>query len=130
MALKEYIMSLRVYIEDTDIMGIVNHARYINYFERARTDMLHRFGLSLLDLAKEDLYFAIRDLCIRYHYPARLEDTLSIVTVLEAQKACSLQFKQTMFNQNKQLISEVSLCAVMVDHRLKPKRGSKLILGD
>ena len=126
---KDYIIAYRVYFEDTDLMGIVYHPRYLFFFERARTEMLRHQGISLTTLAKEDLHFAIRDVHITYHFPARLDDWLTIQTTIAEKKACTLQFKQTMVNQNKQLISEAWVKVVTVDHNLKPKRCPASLLG-
>jgi acyl-CoA thioester hydrolase len=126
---KDYIIACRVYIEDTDLMGIVYHARYLYFFERARTEVLRHHGITLTTLAKENLHFAIREVHISYHHPARLDDWLTIKTILKEQKACTLEFKQTMVNQDKQLICEASVKVVTVDQNLKPKRCPKSLLG-
>ena len=69
----EFELRVRVYYEDTDAGGIVYHANYLRYFERARTDWL-RFG--------------VRDRGIDYCAPARLDDELIVdVHVLEARRA-------------------------------------------
>ncbi|MCR9191849.1 MAG: YbgC/FadM family acyl-CoA thioesterase [Gammaproteobacteria bacterium] len=119
---KDHIMSYRVYIEDTDVMGIVYHAQYLCFFERARTELLRDHQLSLTVMAEYHTYFAIRDLYIRYHYPARLDDMLQITTSIDSKKSCSLNFKQSMRNQNGKLVSEATMTVVTVDHELKPKR--------
>lgn len=127
---KDHIISYRVYFEDTDLMGIVYHARYLCFFERARTELLRSQGLSLTALAKLDTHFAIRSLNVNYHYPARLDDVLSVVTALDYQKSCTLLFKQKMLNQDNKLISEAIVTAVTVDSSLKPKRRPILPLGE
>lgn len=121
--------SYRVYIEDTDMMGIVYHARYLYFFERARTDLLRNNGISLTTMATYDTYFAIHDLHIHYHLPARLDDMLTIQTSVEEVKACTLLMKQIMHNQAGLLLSDASMRIVTVDKQLKPKRLSKEIIG-
>jgi len=69
--------ALRVYYEDTDAGGVVYHANYLRWFERARSDMLRLIGIDqrgALD-AGEGAY-AVADLAIRYLLPARLDDTV------------------------------------------------------
>ena len=102
-------------------MGIVYHANYLCFFERARTEMLREHGLYLTMLASYGTYFAIHDIHIRYLYPARLDDVLSIHTVCERKKACSLLFKQIMSNQSGKILSEAIIQVVCVDNNLKPK---------
>ena len=72
---------LRVYYEDTDAGGIVYHANYLKFIERARTEALLAAGMSQTDLrARCGLGFAVRDLTISYLAPARLEDQLVVTT--------------------------------------------------
>ena len=70
---------VRVYYEDTDATGVVYHAAYLGFAERARTEMLRARGLDQRRLrAETGLYFAVRDLAISYRAPARLDDALEI----------------------------------------------------
>ncbi len=118
----EHCFTYRVYIEDTDQMGIVYHANHLRFFERARTELLRENGLSLTTMAGYDTHFAIHDIHIRYILPARLDDVLTIKTTCERQKACSLLFKQRMYSPTEQLLSEATILVVCVDKNLKPKR--------
>lgn len=78
-----------MYYEDTDAGGIVYHANYLRYFERARSDWLRSLGAVHTELdAKHGLVFVVRDLAIEYNAPARLDDELIVdVHVLEARRA-------------------------------------------
>ncbi len=114
--------SYRVYIEDTDMMGIIYHGRYLYFFERARTDMLRANGIYLTTMATYDTYFAIRDIHIRYHAPGRLDDMLTIHTFIETIKGCSLLLKQSMYNEHNKLLTEATVQVVTVDKELKVKR--------
>nr|WP_238552811.1 YbgC/FadM family acyl-CoA thioesterase [Legionella oakridgensis] len=119
---KEHNSYFRVYVEDVDHMGIVYHANYLYFFERARTDMLRDFGLSLTSMAKYGTHFAIRDVHIRYFHPARLDELLTIKTKCTRSRASTLEFRQLMYNQKNHLLSEVIVCVVCVNDHLKPKR--------
>jgi len=120
----EYCFTYRVYIEDTDQMGIVYHANYLRFFERARTELLRENGLSLTTMAIYGTHFAIHEVNIRYVLPARLDDVVTIKTTWERKKACGLVFNQKMQNQSEQLLSEATVQVVCVDQNLKPKRLS------
>ena len=89
-------MRVRVYYEDTDAGGIVYHANYLRYFERARTDWLRGLGAVHTELdAAHGLVFVVRDLAIDYLAPARLDDELLVdVRILEARRA-SMRLAQT-----------------------------------
>ena len=118
---KEYCFSIRVYTEDTDLMGIVYHSNYLCFYERARTELLRDNGLSLTTMASYGTYFAIHDIHIKYLLPARLDDVLLIKTTWEQKKSCSLIFKQTMHNQQNQCLSEAVVHVVCVNKALRPK---------
>lgn len=89
-------MQVRVYYEDTDAGGIVYHANYLRFFERARTDWLRALGAVHTELdAAHGLVFVVKDLAIDYVAPARLDDLLEVdVRVLETRRA-SMRLAQT-----------------------------------
>ena len=117
-----YQHKIRVYTEDVDYMGIVYHANYLCFFERARTEMLREKELLLSDLKKLNVLFAINELAIQYRYPAKLVDLLNINTEIKDLTRCSFVFDQQMHNQDEQLISEARIKVVCVNSELKPKR--------
>lgn len=114
--------SFRVYIEDTDSMGIVYHANYLKFFERARTDMLREQGFSLVELASQQVYFAIQNAQIEFLFPARLDDTITIQTQLVKQTLCSLLFEQSMQNVDNKRLSQLTVLVVCVNAHMKPQR--------
>jgi acyl-CoA thioester hydrolase len=116
--------SVRVYAEDTDMMGIVYHSNYLCFFERARTEILRENGVSLTTMANYDTHFAIHDVHIRYLYPARLDDVLSIRSSCRRVKASTVEFTQSMYSQSNVLLSEAKILVVCVTKNLKPKRLS------
>ena len=72
---------LRVYYEDTDAGGVVYHATYVCFFERARTEWLRENGFTHETVAKQhDVVFAVRSLHVAYEKPARLDDWLAVET--------------------------------------------------
>ncbi|MBP2291908.1 tol-pal system-associated acyl-CoA thioesterase [Azospirillum rugosum] len=74
-------LPLRVYYEDTDAGGLVYHANYLRFFERARTEMLRLTGFTNAGLTASDgVSFAVRRVEIDFVAPAKLEDTLEVVT--------------------------------------------------
>ena len=113
----------RVYVEDTDLMGIIYHAKYLYFFERARTDLLRYNGISLTTMAECDTYFAIRDVHIRYHAPGKLDDMLTINSSITKIQGCTLELSQEMYNQENVLLAKVEIQVVSVNKLLKPKRA-------
>lgn len=86
---------IRVYYEDTDAAGVVYYANYLKFFERARTEWLRSVGISQQRLVEnEGLLFVVRRTTVEYHAPARLDDTLSIVSRLAKLGRVSVEFSQ------------------------------------
>ena len=84
-----YELTVRVYYEDTDAGGIVYHANWLRFFERARTDWLRALGVEHRKLESlEGVLLVVRDLAIDYRQPARLDDLLTVdVRVLHVRRA-------------------------------------------
>lgn len=94
---KSHFFPIRVYFEDTDLAGIVYHANYLRYMERARSDLLRVLGIDqrAAQEAGEGVY-AVADLAIRYLRPARLEDALIVETRCLSVRAASVEMEQTI----------------------------------
>ena len=87
----------RVYYEDTDANGIVYHARYLVFAERARTETIRSLGSSVLELVnKHKLIFVVRDITLSCKKPLRLDDLFSVQTELTKLGAASCDMRQTI----------------------------------
>ena len=118
----EHRFPLRVYFEDTDLSGVVYHANYLRYLERARSDMLRLAGIDqrAVHEAGEGAY-AIADLHIRYRAPARLDDALLVVSRVTAASAARTLIHQTVrCGQRTLAVAEVT--AVLVAASGRPTR--------
>ena len=74
-----HILPLRVYYEDTDAGGLVYHSRYLNYAERARSELLRLRGIHQSELmAREGVAFAVRDCSMEFLKPARFDERLEV----------------------------------------------------
>ena len=74
---KVFALPVRVYFQDTDAGGVVYHASYVNFMERARTEWLRTHGYSNAGLMKEfGVVFVVRSLKLDYFKPALLDDLL------------------------------------------------------
>lgn len=76
-------IEVRVYYEDTDLAGIVYHANYLKFMERARTDYLRDHGIDQSEMAAgaEGAYFAVRSMDIGFVAPARFDEMLRVETM-------------------------------------------------
>ncbi|MFI4989183.1 MAG: tol-pal system-associated acyl-CoA thioesterase [Alphaproteobacteria bacterium] len=84
-----HVFPVRVYYEDTDAAGIVYHANYLRFAERARTEMMRAHGIESSRLSQDEgLNFAVARCTVDFLKPARLDDALDVATrVVEVGRA-------------------------------------------
>lgn len=124
---------IRVYWEDTDAGGIVFYANYLKYFERARTEWLRSLGISQQVLRERSGgMFVVSETQVKYHRPARLDDTLSVSATLASGGRASLTVAQQAWRlgpQGRELLCEGDIRIGWVDAAsLKPARIPSFIL--
>jgi acyl-CoA thioester hydrolase len=86
---------VRVYLEDTDLGGVVFYVNYLKFFERARTEWLRSHGINQGQLMKdENGSFVVSGTSMRFLRPARLDHELDITVVVSEFKRASLVFSQ------------------------------------
>ena len=119
---REHRFAVRVYFEDTDLSGVVYHANYLRYMERARSDMLRVAGIDqrAVHEAGEGAY-AVADLAIRYRAPAKLDDALLVVSRIHAVRAASVVIHQTV-RRGSLVLTEAEVRAALVAPSGRPKR--------
>ena len=117
---------VRVYYQDTDAGGVVFHAQYLAFMERARTELINALGIDLVRLADvERVLFLVHELKARYHAPARLNDMLSVSAEVVKIGRASLVFRHRVERQAELLVeAEVTLALVDRD-RMRPARMPK-----
>jgi acyl-CoA thioester hydrolase len=123
LAQHRFVLPVRVYYQDTDAGGVVFHARYVNFFERARTEWLREIGFSVRELAEQEkVLFIVRELHVRYLKPAVLDDELGVTTAIEHLGFVSLTLEQRVMRGGEMLVhASVNLACVSADV-LKPVR--------
>lgn len=114
----EFVWPIRVYYEDTDVSGVVYHANYLRWFERARTEWLRALGTNQEVLRlQHSVAFTVAGLEITYLKPARLDDQLEVVTVADNIRRASLGFAQTLrrSDDSAQLLARARVRVACVD---------------
>ncbi|MCZ4304697.1 tol-pal system-associated acyl-CoA thioesterase [Zoogloeaceae bacterium G21618-S1] len=110
-------MMVRVYYEDTDAAGVVYYANYWRFCERGRTEWLRRQGFDQQQLMDETgIAFVVRRVEGDYHRPARLDDTLQILTSVSTLKRASLSFSQKVL-RDAELLFEATVSVACLDTR-------------
>jgi acyl-CoA thioester hydrolase len=121
-----HVMAVRVYYEDTDFTGIVYHANYLRFMERARTNYLRLIGTdhrSLFEAAQREapgFAFVVRSLAIEYLRPARMDDVLTVTTAPEEIRGASMSLLQKITRDGEVLIEARVRVAFVSGGRARP----------
>ncbi len=117
-----HLYNLRVYWEDTDAGGLVYHANYLKFAERARTEMLRHLGIEREKLRGEaGLLFVVRRLVAEYLQPARLDDELAVATEVTHLRGASLELDQEVRRGDRPLV-RFALRIACLGRDAKPRR--------
>ncbi len=109
---------VRIYYEDTDAGGVVYHANYLRYMERARNEWLRHLGRPISDINEKDgCLFVLASLDIQYKSPAKLDDYLHVTVELIEMKRVSMVLKQRVLREDKE-IATGSLNLVTVSNEI------------
>jgi acyl-CoA thioester hydrolase len=109
-----HVLPLRVYYEDTDAQGIVYYANWLRFLERGRTELLRLLGLEHSALrAESGLNWVVRRCTIDYLKPARLDETIDVVTGCGALRGASLDMIQEARRGSDTLVHAELLIACM-----------------
>jgi acyl-CoA thioester hydrolase len=112
----------RVYWEDTDAGGVVYHARYLAFMERARTEWLRArgWGQDILR-ARDDLVFVVRAMEIDFRAPARLDDQLEVSVALVECRGASFVVAQQVRCGDRLLIDATVRVAALAASTFRPR---------
>ena len=111
---------VRVYWEDTDAGGVVYHAQYLAFMERARSEWMRGIGFGQESLREANLCFVVRSMSIDFRLPAKLDDLLSVSVRLAQCRGASLVIAQDVRRGEELLVgAEVRVAAVSAD-RFRP----------
>jgi acyl-CoA thioester hydrolase len=113
---------MRVYFEDTDLTGVVYHANYLRFMERARSDMLRVAGIDQRGAMEGGTgYYAVAGLAIRYRRPARLDDALLILSTVIDVRAASCVIQQRVM-RGLELVADADVTAAFLGPDGRPRR--------
>ncbi len=113
---------VRVYWEDTDAGGVVYHAQYLAFMERARTEWMREHGLGQeLLRVRDDLVFVVRAMSIDFRAPARLDDQLAVSAVLLECRGASLVMGQRIRRGDTLLVEAQVRIGVLAGSSFRPR---------
>jgi len=120
---RRFSIPVRVYYQDTDAGGVVYHAQYLSFMERARSELLNHAGIDLARFTGESrILFLVFRISIQYHQPARLNDLLTVSAEVVKMGRASLVFRQRV-ERGAELLTEADVTLALVDRdSMKPAR--------
>ncbi len=116
---------LRVYWEDTDAGGVVYHAAYLRFLERARTEWLRACGVGQARVrAEHGVLFVVADMQVKFLAPARLDDELRADITAFTRRSASMHFAQCILRPaDGALLIQAQVRAACIDAAsYKPRR--------
>lgn len=119
--MNSFVWLVRVYYEDTDGGGVVYHANYLKFMERARTEWLRHLGFDQTVLRDDaGILFVVREVRMKFRKPAAFNDALQVQTELTGVGRSLLEFKQIILREGDAM-TEAAVEVVCVDaQRFKP----------
>jgi acyl-CoA thioester hydrolase len=117
-----HLMPCRVYYEDTDLSGVVYHANYLRYCERARTELLRLLGIEQRGTQESGGgVYAVADAQIRWLAPAKLDDSLVVQTRLAELGAATVRLDQAVCRGDEVLV-QVAIRVGFIGPDGRPRR--------
>lgn len=105
---------IRVYYESTDAGGVVYHAEYLKFYERARTEWLRSLGFEQTELrTQQGVIFVVHHMQIKYVQPARLNDLLKVESRLVQLGRSRFVFEQALLRA-EELLNQATVEVVCV----------------
>lgn len=128
-----HILPVRVYHEDTDFTGLVYHANYLKFCERARSDFVRLAGLSQTGLfggegGREPSAFVVRHMEVDYLKPARMDDVLEVVTRVASLGGATMTLVQEVTREGG-VLCRARVKIVLLGQSGKVQRMGALVTG-
>ena len=120
---KTHILPVRIYYEDTDLSGVVYHANYLRYMERARSEYFRAAGITRLAMLEETepTAWTLRKVALDYFKPARVDDLLEVHTVCTVITGARMVADQKIYAKGTLLThGHVEACIITLSG--KPRR--------
>lgn len=119
---KPFDWPVRVYWEDTDAGGVVYHASYLRFLERARSEWLRGLGVDQMALKQTTgLAFMVHRMEIDFLKPALLDDELTVTVEVKERRSASILFAQTITRADGTALIQAQVRAACVDlKRMRP----------
>ena len=117
---KTHLYYIRVHYEDTDIGGIVYHAKYINYIERARTSLIRLINCPPEKFLKNGLSIVVKSINCDWNSSCTLGDCICVETNILKTRKVSMILRQTIFNfERSKILAKAKVKICFLDTNMK-----------
>ena len=126
--MKVFKCNLKVYYEDTDFGGIVYHANYLKYFERARSELIYSIGYSnkmLLD--KYNVLIAVKTCNVDFKKPAKFEDKITVFSKVKSNTLTTITMSQVI-KRKSDILCDAEIKLVSLNKLGKPVKLPKVFI--
>lgn len=119
----EFIYPLRIHIEDTDCTGLVYHANYLNFMERARSEWIDELGIGVSWQKENGLFFVLHSANIQFLKPARVHERVEVVSRIKSIRQASIIFDQCLrlSSMPDKILCKAEIKVACVDFNLQPR---------
>lgn len=121
-------LKARVYYADTDFSGVVYHGRYLEFFERGRSEFLRMIGIHHTELAAgqsgEKLMWIVRRMELDFHKSAHIDNILTIKTMIVKISGARIIMDQRILCHDRLLVTAKVEAALINEHE-RPRRFPK-----
>lgn len=119
---------VRVLYAHTDKMGIVNNARYLEYFEMGRTDLLRNIGYRYRDMEEDNIALPLIEAQCKYIFPAYYDDLVIIKSSLKEKPTVRIRIDYELFVEEKLIATGYTIHSFVDLEKLKPVRPAQKLL--
>jgi acyl-CoA thioester hydrolase len=112
--LPEHEIEIRVRYSETDAMGYLHHAHYLEYFEMGRTELLRAQGGNYREMEEQGLFMVVVRVECRYHAPARYDDVLRLRTRISRVTPAKLEHEYRLY-RDETLLTEAKTTLACLD---------------
>lgn len=127
----EFFWGSRVYYEDTDACGIVYHANYLKFMERARTEWLRSLGVEQPDLLEQSVGLVVKSINMDFLVAAKFNDLLRIFSQIVELKRASVEFEHKIYNNDNKLLVSTRIRVACIDLvKMKARAMPEKLLGE
>jgi acyl-CoA thioester hydrolase len=113
-------VDIRARYADTDRMGVVHHARFLEYLEIGRVDLMRRTGLSYRELEGQGIYYPVIEVWVRYRRSVTFDDVLALDTWYRELERTRVTFAYRLRAPDGEVAAEALTLHAQTDSRGRP----------